>query len=799
MQNLSKNINKRIVAFLGIFLGIVVMYLFANLVQVQLVNHKFLSQAALEQWTRGEVIEPKRGTIYDSKGRKLAITVKKSNIYAIKRDMISTLDQNKSIVKEQRFSKKEKENIYTSIDEVVGQLSSILKLNSKDLKKKIESSDETNQIDIKKGVDESTAEKLREARIPGIIIEEDNRRFYPKGKMASYVIGHTSEDGKGVYGIEAKIDNMLSGVEGKYVYLKDPRDRKLPNTEIRKYPAEDGNNVYLTIDSRIQEIVEEAIRVGEINTGAKKVAAIVMQPKTGDILAMASTPGYDLNNPNYIEDEKKRKDFEKLDNKEQLKELYELWRNYNVSDNYEPGSTFKPLVVCGALEENVIDEDYTFTCDGFLTDIKSDTPIKCWRWYDPHGFQTLKEGLANSCNDMMGDIGLKLGGNLLYKYIIKLGYGEITGINTIGEEVGIIPRSGEDIKDATLANISFGQSISATPIQHITALSAIANGGNLVTPNLIKQIKNKDGKTIQESKPIIKRKVFSKEKSKKVLDYLGFVAKKYNFLSVPGYNIGAKTGTSQKSINGRYSNERYVGSFVGIAPLENPEFIVLVVIDEPSRGAYYGSEVAGPVGETIVNETLKYLKIEPTKDINDNDNLIQVPDVRNMKLKEAKETLKKVGLDYNSEEYYMTPDDLVEEQSPLPGELVPFRSFVDLTLAQSADPESQRVPTEEEMIEAKRIEAERRKAELDKEKKGGFKEEKEDENNKMKENEKKDKNIEKVPNLVGKSYEEVLKTIEKLGVRISKKGEVENGTVVSQSPKAGSKIKPNTIIEIKLK
>ncbi|MDO5708026.1 MAG: penicillin-binding transpeptidase domain-containing protein [Andreesenia angusta] len=795
MNRMDYSISRRIVTLTVLVFGIIVTYLAYRLVTIQITNHKYLQQSALLQWTNNKPIEPVRGTIYDKNGRKLAISVKKNTAWVRPQVIESEIENNKKIVKNRR-NRRENEDIklYTSTEDMAKKIARIIDMDSKEVDRLLNGKETF--VRIKQGIDQTNAEKLRNLKIDGLDVIEENERFYPKGRLASYIIGHTSDEQIGQYGIESYMNNYLAGVEGKFITVSDGRGRQLPDTDTRQYAAVDGDNVYLTIDARIQEIVENAISLGEINTGAKRVSAIVMDPMTGDILAMESTPGYDLNNPREIESEDIKKKWNDLKDEDKEKEYYKIWRNYNVSDSYDPGSTFKPLVVAAALEENVIDEKYTFTCDGFLTDIKSDTPIRCWKWYDPHGLQTLEEGLANSCNDMMGDIGLKLGGKNLYKYMKKLGYGEATGINITGEGIGIIPRA-EDIKEATLANISFGQGLSATPIQHITALSTIANGGNLLKPNLIKAVKSPDGKIIEEAKPVIKRKVFSKEKSKEVLNMLGFTASEQyvNFLSVPGYNIAAKTGTSQKIVNNRYSNERYVGSFVGIAPIEDPKFIVLVIIDEPSRGQYYGSEVAGPVGETIINETLRYMNIKPTKDINDNDNLIIVPDVRELNLKEAMSTLRKAGLDYSTDAYYMTPEDIVESQSPLPGEQLPFGSFIDLKLKQEYDPKEQKVPTEEEMLEEERKEAEERRQILDKEHKKEFEDEEDKEED---EEDKKEEKSLKVPVLTGKPYEEVLKEINKLGVRLVINGESKNGIVKTQSPKAGTKIKPDTVIEISI-
>ena len=764
--------------------SVVLTVIFGKLIYLQIVNNDFYKKQALEQWTRGIPIEAVRGTIYDSNGKKLAVSLKRNTVWARPGDLEETGE--------------EREAKLNSIAQIVADS---IDMEKDDVLKKLKSEDPN--VKIKQWVEQSEAEalskKIKENNINIIQIVEDNKRYYPKGSFASYVIGHTNDEQVGQYGIESILDKELSGVPGKLVTIASGIGRQLPDTDSRKYPAKDGNNLYLTLDSGIQEIVENALKIGEEETGAKKTAAIVMDPKTGDILAMASTPGYDLNNPREIADENLKEKWDRLSEEQRQKEWFKIWRNYNVSDSYEPGSTYKPLVVASALEEDVIDQDYRFTCDGFLTDIKSDTPIKCWRWYDPHGDQSLTEGLAHSCNDMMGDIGLKLGGDLLFKYMQKLGYGEGTGISLQGEGTGIIPADSKEIKDATLANISFGQGLSATPIQHITALATVANGGELVQPKIVKEIKSPDGKVQKKTDTVVKRRIFSEDVANDVLKMLGFTAEEQyqSFLNVPGYNVAAKTGTSQKIVNGEYSNEKYVGSFVGIAPLENPEFITLVIVDEPSKGKFYGSEVAGPIGEKIVNETLKYMKVKPTKDINDNDNLISVPDVRNMALKEASEVLNEIGLDYSTSAYYMTPEDKIESQDPLPGETVPFGSFVNLDLIQDYDVKELKVPTEEEMIAAQRKEDEERRARMDSDEadEEENKDESEEDNSEEIEKKKPEKVL-KIPNLKGKSLEEAVREVEKLGVRYTIKGK---GKVTEQKPKANTKIEKNTTIELILK
>ncbi len=777
MKNRNIETRKRIQMIILVF-AIILVFIFGKLIYIQAINSDFYRNNALDQWTRGIDIEPVRGTIFDSKGRKLAVSLKRNTVWARPGDL-----------------EEEGEDRKVKVEAIAQILSDTIDVQKDDVIKKLNSK-EPNVV-VKQWIEQSEAEvlaaKLKENDIKIIQIVEDNRRYYPKDSFASYIIGHTNFEQVGQYGIESVMNKELSGVPGKLVTVAGEAGRQLKEDDTRKYSAKDGNNLYLTIDSGIQEIVEEALKNGEEETGAKRTAAIVMDPKTGEILAMGSTPGYDLNESREISDPKLKEKWDRLSEKKKQEEWYKIWRNYNISDFYEPGSTFKPLVVAAALEENLIDDKYKFTCDGFLTDIKSDTPIKCWRWYDPHGEQTLKEGLAHSCNDMMGDIGLKLGGELLYNYIKKLGYGESTGISLQGESTGIIPADADEIKEATLANISFGQGLSSTPIQHITALSTIVNGGELVQPKIVKEIKSPDGKVSKKTDTIVKRRVFSKEVSKKVLDMLQYTAEDQyqSFVSVPGYSVGAKTGTSQKIVNGKYSNEKYVGSFVGIAPIEDPKFILLVIVDEPSKGKFYGSEVAGPIGNKIMNETLRYMKVEPTKDINDNDNLIAVPSVIGQSLKEATDTLKEVGLDYSTSVYYMTPDDTVSGQNPVAGEMVPFGSYIDLELSQEFDPKTVRVPTEEEVIAKKRLEDEERRARIDAQ---SSSDDESDESSK--DEEKEEEKALRMPDLKGKTLEDAIKEIELLGVRYTVKG---SGKVTEQKPAANSKVEKNTNIEIVLK
>lgn len=758
MASTSIRTKKRMVYF-SIILLVLLTIIVVRVGYLQVVRGESLKKEALAQWTKGVPIEATRGTIYDSTGKKLAVSVKRSTVWARPKD-ISAED----------------------FQETVDIVSETLGMDKAEVTKLLKSDQPT--LKVKQWIEQDVAEKLEKEYLPGIDVVEDSKRYYPKSSFASYVIGHTSDDQVGQYGIESVMENELSGIEGKLVTVTDGQGSQLPDTQVRKYPGKDGNNVYLTLDNRIQEIAEEALEKGVEEAKAKSGAAIVMDPKTGDILAMATTPGYDLNDPRGITDEAVKEKWDKMTDQEKQDEWFKNWRNFNVNDSYEPGSTFKPLVIAAALEENVIDEDYTFTCDGYLTEIKSDTPIKCWKYYDPHGLQTLSEGLQHSCNDMMGDIALKMGGDMLYDYIKLFGFGELTGVDLPGEAPGIIPASGADIKNATLANVSFGQGISVTPIQLITAISTVANGGDLMQPQIVKEVKTSEGKVVSEREPVVKRKVLSSKVADEVLKMLGDTAQEEykSILSIPGYDVGAKTGTSQKIVDGAYSNEKYIGSFVGVAPLDDPQFVVLTIVDEPSGDQYYGSQVAAPIGEDIINETLKYLKVKPTKDMNEAENMVEVPNVTGKTIKEASEILKEAGLDYQTDAYYVTPEDKVKSQEPSAGQSVALRSFVQLFVPQEYDVSEVRVPTEEEIAAAKaRAEAAEKK---EAEKKEAAEKKEQDSSEKT-----------KLPSLTGKTLDEAKKILDAMGVKYQTEG---TGKVVSQQPAANTEITKDTVIKIKL-
>lgn len=641
--------SKKRIIYTTIAMLIVVFIYIGRVGWIQIVKGKKYSEKAIAQWTSGVPLNPNRGTIIDTKGVKLAVTLDRYTVWIRPKAM----DGKK-------------------IDKISKNLSKTLDLDEKEIKKKIDKGD---IVSIKQWIDKKEADKVNELGIEGVDVVEDNKRYYPKEYLASSIIGHINAEGEGVNGIELTFNDQLRGKEGKLIKVLDGKGNSSTEGESKKYNPVNGYEVALTLDSKIQEITEQAVMEAKNKHNAKEVAAIVMNPKNGEILAMSSSDRYDLNNPNKllsgIEGE--------VTEEEKLELLLKSWSNYNISNVYEPGSTFKTLVTAGGLDEGEITPNSTFYCGGLVTQVESDTPIKCWIYPGSHGHQTLSEGLANSCNVMMVDIGMKLKGEGLYKYIQDFGFGTKTGIELPSEEIGIIPATPNDIKNATLANISFGQGISVTPLQLVTAVSSIANGGELLKPHIVKQIKDENGKIVEKSKKDVVRRTISKETSKEMLSIMGdAVEGNYSDrFNVEGYSVGAKTGTSQKIVGGKYSDVKHIGSFTGIAPLNDPEIVVLTLVDEPGNGAYFGMDTAGPIGQAIIQKTLEYMRIKKDKNPEESSD-VEVPNLIGIKVKDAKEILLGEGLDFIIDTEYVEDEKIVKGQAPEPKKVVKKGSIIKL-------------------------------------------------------------------------------------------------------------------------
>ncbi len=450
--------------------------------------------------------------------------------------------------------------------------------------------------------------------------------------------------------------------------MTDSYGRELPGGDRKYYEPQNGLNLILTIDEVIQHFTEKAIENALNENKAKRTMAIVMDPKTGDIFSIAVKPDYDNNNPRKIPEEYEEK-WGQMSLKEQYDALFKIWRNPIISDTYEPGSTFKIVTSAAGLEEGVVKPDDKFYCSGFVE--VGGHRLKCWRYYRPHGSETFVEGVQNSCNPVFIEVAQRLGKEKFYKYIKGFGFGTTTNIKLLGEASGIVRDIGY-IGPVELANIAFGQGISITPIQLITAACAIANDGYLMEPRIAKKLIDEEGNTIHDFKPRMIRQVISKDTSATMRSILETVVNNGSGAGayLPGYKVAGKTGTAQKAEGGRYIQGRYVSSFLAFAPADDPKVAVLVVIDEPSAGSYYGGVIASPVVKSILSDTLRYLDIKPQYTEEEAKlllkNKIVVPEVRNITLKEAKKLLTQNKLRYRLEEEQGEPteDSLIIDQTP---------------------------------------------------------------------------------------------------------------------------------------
>lgn len=716
-MTVPSNVSKKRLIFVLIVVTIVVLALIVRLGYIQIATGEELKKGALEQWTKGIEIKSKRGTIYDRNGKKLAISVSSYTVWASPADITDPINTAK-------------------------QVAEVLQMDESLVYEKI--TKKTNVEKIKQWISKEEAKELRNLKLSGIEIVDDNKRFYPYEDFASHVIGFTDIDNYGLYGIEKTYDKYLSGSPGRWVKTEDARGRQMPYDGERVYDAEDGLNVVLTIDETIQHFAEKAAMESLITTKAKNISIIVMEPNTGDILAMTTLPQYNPNSPREPLNEEEKKIWENLSDDELKKKWYDMWRNFAINDAYEPGSTFKTIVAAAAIEENVANTKTNFYCNGFVRDIPGGV-LKCARWYNPHGAQTLKEGMENSCNVVFVDLGRKLGKDKLYKYIKAFGFGEKTGIELTGEQGGIIPINTDIIKEINLATMSYGHGIAVTPIQLINAVSAIANGGNLMKPRLVSELIDDEGNVIIENKPEIKRQVISKTTSDTMLEMMESVVSKGTGTNayVPGYRVAGKTGTAQKIIDGKYAPGKYIGSFVAVAPASDPRIAILVIVDEP-EGIYYGGSVAAPVAGKIIEETLSYLEVKPEFTEEEKEQFeytVNVPDVRNMKIEEAGKILSDLGFKYTTESFNIIENSMVIDQFPLPGTEVTKGSIIDLYLDEDYKKESKII----------------------------------------------------MPNLKGKSREDVIKTLDGLGLKYEFIGE---GTVMNQDPLPGTEIDINYNIKV---
>lgn len=650
------NSRKRLVIVMvlacSLFLGLIF-----RIGYLQLIKGEWLSTKASEQQTREIPIEAKRGTIYDTNMKELAVSVTKYTVWC------------KPV--EVKDAKKTSEELAKILDEEYG-----------DIYKKVNKTSMA-LVKVKRWIDDDTADKITKAGLSGIWVAEDNQRYYPYGNFASYVLGHTSADSTGVAGIELKYNSVLKGTAGKLIVSTDASGKEIPQGSEQYYEPTTGNGLVLTIDEVIQHYSEKAAQKAYEENNASKVTIIAMDPKTGEIKAMVKKPDYNPNTPTEAIYPVYKELLEDCKNdSEKIKAYSTMWRNTAISDTYEPGSTFKLITSAAGLEEGVVKEDDKFNCTGSV--MVEGRKIKCWRSYRPHGSETFKQGVQNSCNPVFVEVGRRLGVSKMYDYIEGFGLSKKTGIDLPGE-AGSIMYNEKNVGPVELATISFGQSISVTPIQLITAVSAIVNDGNLMQPKLVKAYTDNKGNITKEVESVQVKQVISKETSEKMREIMESVVTEGGgkIAYLPGYRLGGKTGTAQKVINGSYAQGHYVCSFIGVAPADDPQIVVLAIVDEPTGVMQFGSTTAGPIIKEVMSNTLKYLGVEPeyTEEEKEENvkNKVTVPDVRGLTIEDATKVLEDSKLEANIDnDVDIKEGTIIKDMFPKPGVSVNEGSLISI-------------------------------------------------------------------------------------------------------------------------
>ena len=591
-NNISKkNLRNMLIVIITLFV-----LLTSRLFFLQIVDGERLTTLAVNQQTTSEIINSKRGNIYDSTGVALA-----------KSETVDTISINpKKIVKKKASDTKAYKEL------VAKGLSNIFKLDYKETLAKVNSTASVETI-VKK-VEENKVNELKkwikDNKIGvGINIDEDTKRYYPYKTLASQVIGICGTDNQGLSGIEYSYDSILKGVSGQITTSTDAAKGEIPNTVESFVEAKDGYNITLTIDVKIQSIVEKYLKkAAESNKCSRGGNCIIMDPSNGHILAMASYPYYNLNDP-YTPTSYYADDWDKLSKDEKLKRIYSMWKVRSVSEMYEPGSVFKLITASTALEESIttVNKKGDFYCSGKQHIV--DTDIACWASH-PHGSQTLTNAIENSCNPALMQLGKRIGARTLYKYYDAFGFFNKTNVGLSGEEKGRF-HDLENVGPVELATMSFGQRFTITPLQMTTALCAIVNGGYLLEPTLVKSMSNPDTGEVISTEPKIVRQVISSQTSEQMRKIMQSVVingtgKK---AAVKGYSVGGKSGTSEPPVGDKKAG--YVASFAAISPVENTKLVILVTLYDPHGSSHQGGTVAGPVAGQILSEVLPYLGIEP--------------------------------------------------------------------------------------------------------------------------------------------------------------------------------------------
>ena len=561
---------KKVLRFLLLFVLLLLMALIGRMAYLQLIKGPEYAEMAYMQQSLARKISPKRGTIYDATGTEILAASATVEMVTVNPTNIAKEDKEK-------VSKALSEILEVDYDTVYKRVNKHSSIET--IARKVEK-EKTNQLRVWMQENQITS---------GINIDEDMKRYYPHNQLAAQVIGFYGSDNQGLEGIEAKYDEELKGSSGKITKITDAKGKDIADSVEEYTEAKDGNDLILTIDATIQGIAEKYLEeacIDNVCTDGGNI--VIMNPKNGDILALASYPSYNLNEPYEPNTEELKNAWESMSQSDRTKALQQAWRNKAIADTYEPGSTFKLITASAALEEGITttDKEGEFCCTGGIE--IAGVRIKCWRYYRPHGSESLRQALMNSCNPVFIGLGQKIGVTKYYEYLRKFGLLEKTKVDLPGEANSIFLKESK-VGPVELATISFGQRFEVTPIQMVTAVSTIANGGTYVQPRIVKAIVDSETGERREIEVVKKDRVIGEETSKNILSMMESVVAEGTGKNaqVKGYSIGGKTGTSEDGVN----TNKYVTSFMGVAPVEDPQIVILIVLYNPTgEGGHQGGD-----------------------------------------------------------------------------------------------------------------------------------------------------------------------------------------------------------------
>ena len=655
VRRANRIIQNRTMILMAVLGVLVFLILVIKLFSLQILRHDELEAKALDQQTRSTEVAATRGTIYDRNGNIMAISATAETVF------LSPLEMDRAL------SDKDNPVAWTK-DSVAQKLSEILEINKEGILKKMERTDSQYEV-LKLRVEEDVADQIRtfinDEGVAGVYMVTDAKRYYPYATLASQIIGFVGTDNYGLYGLEARYNDVLDGETGLVVSTKDPTGSDMLYGYEQYYKAQNGSDIVLTLDATVQYYVEKALSEMVTSTEAQGATGIVMDVETGAVLAMASSPTYDLNDPSAVY-ESRLASLVKDGQLDLADAQLRQWRNRAINDTYEPGSTFKVLTLAAALEEGVIDENTTFDCTGSIHVL--DATIHCSNRAG-HGHQTLEQTAGNSCNPAFITYGLRLGTEKFYRYMKDFGLVNGSGIDLEGEALGIFAPQ-ETASELDLACYAFGQNFNTTPVALISAQAACINGGYLHTPYVVERVVDSEGNVLSSHDSTPVRQVVSEETSAIVRRCLEYVVSSGTGRNgqVHGYRIGGKTGTADKGNTGEV-----VLSFMCFAPADDPKYIMLLTLDSPTGEGRGGGGTVAPYASRIMGEILPYLGVEPSysaEELLGSDTTVNY--VIGMTVADAEEKLKSKGFSVK----VVGDGDTVTDQTPEGGTVIPGKSRV---------------------------------------------------------------------------------------------------------------------------